>query len=219
MAARKTTRKPKHATPKATKATARKAPRTAGARGGAGKGAARGKKAAGTPAGKKPAPARRAAGKAAARSGGASGRGRAPLKSKRPALKARRPAKKVARVVPILRENPEGLKLARTIARVAQDKKASDVLIIDTRLRGAQVGYDYVVLASGDSDRQLTAIADAVAEALEPQGQIAHSVEASADWVLVNYTDVVAHFFTPDTRATYDLEGLWSDVPRVPLAT
>jgi ribosome-associated protein len=119
--------------------------------------------------------------------------------------------------VPILKENPGALALARTIARVAQDKKASDVLVIDTRLRGAAVGYDYVVLASGDSDRQLVAIADAVEDTLQGQGTRATSIEAASDWVLVNYTDVVAHFFTPDKRTTYDLEGLWSDVPRVPL--
>ena len=43
------------------------------------------------------------------------------------------------------------------------------------------------------------------------------SVQYSADWVLANYHDVVAHFFTPDTRGIYDLEGLWIDAGRVSL--
>jgi len=207
MAARKkTTSKPKQSKPKASRATATTSPRSKRA-------PARKAPSAKRPSGKAAAPRRGAT----ARKPASATRKRAPLRSKRPPLKARRPVKKPTRVV-ILKENPEGLQLARTIARVAQEKKASDVLLIDTRLRGAQVGYDYVVLASGDSDRQLEAIADAVAEALEPQGHTATSVEAASDWVLVNYTDVVAHFFTPDKRATYDLEGLWSDVPRVPLA-
>ncbi len=207
MAARKTTRKPTtKSKPKASKATARPAGKARPGKAGkatrpAGKGA-------------RPAGGGRPAAKASGR--GAAPRKRAPLKARRPALKARRPARKAVRV-PVLAENPQALALARAIAAVAQEKKAHDVVVIDTRLRGAQVGYDYIVLASGDSDRQLTAIADAVAEALEPKGHKAISVEASAEWVLLNHGDVVAHFFTPDTRATYDLEGLWSDVPRVAL--
>lgn len=139
------------------------------------------------------------------------------LKSRRPSLRPKRPAKALPKAKSILSENPEALALARTIAHVAAEKKATDVLIIDTRARGSAVGYDYVVIASGESERQLEAISSAVDEVLRPKGRKAASVEASADWVLANYHDVVAHFFTPDTRGTYDLEGLWSDAPRVPL--
>jgi ribosome-associated protein len=168
------------------------------------------------PGGKK-APAKRARKAPSSRQATAT-RKRPPLKSRRPTLRPRRPGKgkaKAPRLLPTLKENPEALALSRTIARVALDKKATDVVIIDTRLRGSAVGYDYVVLASGDSDRQLEAIADAVDEVLRPRGTRPTSVEASGDWVLVNYADVVAHFFTPEKRAIYDLEGLWSDVPRV----
>jgi ribosome-associated protein len=212
MAARKTTKKPKQ---KASRATATRKPKPTGKAKQAPKRAgasARPASAARKPRVGKAAASRKPTGARAA----AGTRKRAPLKSKRPAARPRKPVR-AARPVAILKENPAGLALARTIARVAHDKKASDVLIIDTRLRGAQVGYDYVVLASGDSDRQLEAIADAVEEALAPGGIRATSIEAASDWVLVNYTDVVAHFFTPDKRAVYDLEGLWSDVPRVQL--
>jgi ribosome-associated protein len=137
--------------------------------------------------------------------------------SKRPSPRPKRPAAKKKVAGPPLKENPAALKLARAIAQVALDKKAQDVLIIDTRLRGSAVGYDYIVLATGESDRQLGAISEALRETLKPQGHRATSVEASPDWVLVNYDDVVGHFFSPDTRSIYDLEGLWSDAPRVAL--
>lgn len=141
-------------------------------------------------------------------------------KAKRPALKPKR--KKVERApkkpAPAARPNPEALLIAQTISKVALDKKAGDVVIIDTSLRGSAVGYDYVVLATGESDRQLAAISEGVDELLKPQGKRAASVEASLDWVCVNYDEgVVAHFFTSDKRELVDLEGLWSDAPRVPL--
>lgn len=115
-----------------------------------------------------------------------------------------------------LPEAPLALALAKSIAQVAVEKKADDVLIIDVRAQSAAVGYDYVVLASGESDRQLTAIHEGVESLLKPQGKRAASVEASPDWVCVNYDEgVVAHFFTPDKRDVMNLEGLWSEAPRV----
>jgi ribosome-associated protein len=129
---------------------------------------------------------------------------------KRPVRTTRR--KSPRRTLP---ENPEGLRLARSLAAAALDKKAADVMILDVRAKGSLVGYDYLVLASGDSERQLTAIADGMDDALRPTGRRATSVEASTDWVLVDYDDVLAHLFTPEKRDVYDLEGFWSDSPRV----
>jgi ribosome-associated protein len=139
-------------------------------------------------------------------------------KTKRPSPRAKRPIKRPnQKPAANLPQNPEALALARTIAAAALEKKAVDVLIIDTRARGASVGYDYVVLASGDSDRQLDAIAASVEEAAKANNRKPTSVESSPEWVLSNFDDVVAHFFTPDKRGAYDLEGLWSDAPRMPL--
>lgn len=137
--------------------------------------------------------------------------------TKRPSARPKRPAAK-KRPALKLHDAPKALALARDIAKVAMEKKALDVLIIDTRARASSVGYDYIVLATGESDRQLGAIADALGETLKPQGHRASSVEPAPDWVLVNYDDVVVHLFTPDKRGVYDLEGLWSDAPRVALA-
>lgn len=139
--------------------------------------------------------------------------------AKRPALKrAAAPKKKVVKAAPKSKAPaaPEALALAREIAAVANDKKAQEVLIIDTRERASSVGYDYLVIASGDSDRQLAAIQEGVDDLLKPRGKRAASVEASPDWLCVTYDDgVIAHFFTPDRREQMDLEGLWSSAPRV----
>lgn len=184
-----------------------------------------------TPARKPPKPTKKPSSKPSSKSApkkGARAKAKAPAArrstGKHAALKAkRRPSGRAkAPVTPKPKfkkapvpENPEGLRLAQAMARVALDKKAEDVLILDLRAKGSRVGYDYLVLASGDSDRQLAAIADAIDDLLRPDGRRATSTEASADWVLVNYDDVMGHFFTPEKRSLYDLEGFWSDAPRV----
>jgi ribosome-associated protein len=140
--------------------------------------------------------------------------------SKRPPTQRKSAAKKPKFVKPKveLHEAPEALALARSIAGVAAEKKAENVVVIDTRSRSEAVGYDYLVLASGESDRQLSAIHEGVEALLKPQGKRASSVEASPDWVLVTYDEgVLAHFFTPDKRDNVDLETLWGDAPRVAL--
>lgn len=173
---------------------------------------AAGKVAAKKPAAKKTAAAKKPAGKKAPARGKQRVAKRPPLRARPKVTKARAPRAPKPPVAPA----PEALALARAIAQVASEKKAADVVVIDTRARASSVGYDYVVLASGDSDRQLAAIHEGVEELLKPQGKRAGSVEASPDWVCVTYDEgVVAHFFTPDRRELMDLEGLWHAAPRV----
>lgn len=179
------------------------------------------KSAASSASAKKKAPAKKPAARKTGARTAAGSKKKAPLKSKRPQARAKRPApkkKKVAAPAPQSIPNPEALKLARAIAAVALDKKASDVLIIDTTAEAQRVGYDYIVLASGDSDRQLEAIASSVDDVLRATGVKPASTETSPDWVLVDYSDVIAHFFTPDARGLYDFEGRWSASPRMPQA-
>lgn len=142
----------------------------------------------------------------------------APRTSKRPSPK--RPIAKKKVVHPSKRgpANPEGLELARAIANVALDKKANDVLVLDLSHKAGAVGYDYLVLASGDSDVQLDALKNGVEALLDTRGRRPSSVEPSPDWVCLNLDDVVVHFFTPDKREMYDLEGLWSDAARVSIS-
>ncbi len=100
-------------------------------------------------------------------------------------------------------------------AEAALDKKAGEVEILDVT---GKVDYaDYLVLMTGQSDRHVAAIADAVEEALANDGWRAISVEGlpRGKWVLIDFVDVVVHVFQEDTRALYDLDGLWMDARRV----
>jgi ribosome-associated protein len=141
----------------------------------------------------------------------------APRKARRAPVK-RPPTKRRAapkRALPVA--NPEGLELARAVAAVALDKKAEQVVLLDLTHKAGAVGYDYLVIASGGSDAQLEALKSGVEALLEARGRRPSSVEPSPDWVCLNLDDVVVHFFTPDKREMYDLEGLWSDAQRLPL--
>ena len=172
------------------------------------------RKAAPSKAKKSPARAKKPAGKTARTP---AGRKTAPRTSRRPSVKRPTAKKKVVvqkRRIP----NPEGLELARAIAVVADDKKATDVLVLDLTHKSGAVGYDYLVLASGDSDVQLDALKNGVEDLLKARGRRPSSVEPSPDWVCLNLDDVVVHFFTPDKREMYDLEGLWSDADRISLS-
>ena len=104
--------------------------------------------------------------------------------------------------------------LAERIAAIASDKKAIDIVVID--LRGI-VGYtDYLVICSGNTERQTTAIYDAVhTELKDTEGVLPQrtSGDREARWIVADYLDVVVHIFTPDARAFYRLEQLWGEAP------
>lgn len=104
--------------------------------------------------------------------------------------------------------------LAREIARYALDKKAHDVLELEM---AALVGYtDYFVVCSGNTDRQVKAIHDAIHEGCKREhGLLPRRVEGAsrAQWILMDYLDVIVHIFTPATREFYRLEQLWGEAP------
>jgi ribosome-associated protein len=99
--------------------------------------------------------------------------------------------------------------------RAALDKKASDVVVLD--LRDTPAFTDFFVLCSGNSQRQVKAIADAVEETLRAAKVRAAHVEGyeRAEWVLLDYFTFIVHVFTPQTRAFYSLERLWGDADRI----
>lgn len=78
---------------------------------------------------------------------------------------------------------------------------------------------DFFLIASGSSDRQVQALADAVQERLRAEGARPLHVEGEgqAKWVLVDYGDFLVHLFEADRRDFYRLERLWSDAPRLVL--
>lgn len=112
-----------------------------------------------------------------------------------------------------------GRATALAIAEIALDKKALNIEIIDVR---GKVDYaDYVVLMSGRSDRQVSALARSIEEELKRKEKIRCSgIEGlgQGSWVLMDFNDVIVHIFHEDMRGYYDLESLWNDAGRVDVA-
>jgi ribosome-associated protein len=103
--------------------------------------------------------------------------------------------------------------LARMCCRLALDKRAEDVIIIDLRKLNAPT--DYFVICSAAADRQVKAIADRIIEGTDERGFKPWHVEGygALKWVLIDYVDVVVHVFHKETREFYSLETLWGDAP------
>ena len=92
-----------------------------------------------------------------------------------------------------------------------EEKKGEDILLLD--LKDIASFTDYFVLCNGTSDRMLDALAKTVVDSMRQQHKKKGRVEGvSRDgWLVVDYGDVVLHLFSPDQRAYYQLEELWSD--------
>ena len=97
----------------------------------------------------------------------------------------------------------------------ALDKKASDVIVLD--LRHTPAFTDYFILCSGQNQRQVKAIADAIEEVLRANRVKPAHVEGydRAEWVLMDFFTFIVHVFTPQTREFYSLERLWGDAQRI----
>lgn len=105
------------------------------------------------------------------------------------------------------------LALARTAGRLALAKKAFDVRIL--KLKELSSICDYFVIASGEADVQVKAIARDIYDELAAQGYKPTYREGhrEGNWVLLDYIDVVVHIFYEPTRRFYALEKLWGDAP------
>lgn len=99
--------------------------------------------------------------------------------------------------------------------RAAQDKKASDVVVLDLRKAGGFT--DYFLICTGQNARQISAIADGVETTLRTEyGErpaLTEGVQKS-EWILLDYFNFVVHIFSPDCRAFYGLERLWGNAER-----
>jgi ribosome-associated protein len=112
------------------------------------------------------------------------------------------------------------LQIALAAARIAEENRGRDVTILD--MRELTPIFDYFVLATGTSRRQLHAISEEIDRVLETEmGDRRLGIEGYVEgrWVLLDYGDVVVHLFDPDSRDYYALEQLWSDARQVPRAT
>jgi len=107
-------------------------------------------------------------------------------------------------------------KLARLCREFADNKKAENIVILDVRKLSSVT--DYFVIASGTSEPHLRAIVDEITEELRGEhGLRPRAVDGTVHgaWVVLDYFDVIVHIMRHDVREHYDLEGLWSDAPRV----
>lgn len=110
-------------------------------------------------------------------------------------------------------QKSEAEMLARVAARALDEKKGFDVKIIDLReLQSAPSRF--FVIASGNVPSHVSALSDAVHEAVKKMfGQNPSKVEGynNAEWILMDYFDVVVHIFQKDKRDYYRLDQLWAD--------
>lgn len=103
--------------------------------------------------------------------------------------------------------------LSKVIIKGMEEKKASDIVVMDLRdIKNAVT--DFFVICSGNSDTQLDAIADSIEEEVIKIGEgnpWKSEGKSSRQWILVDYVNVVAHIFLKEKRSFYDLEDLWGD--------
>ncbi|MBR5931485.1 MAG: ribosome silencing factor [Lachnospiraceae bacterium] len=105
--------------------------------------------------------------------------------------------------------NPK--EIAKNAFLYLDEKKAIDIKIID--ISKISVIADYFIICGGSNSRQVKAIAENVEEKLGKAGVIPKSTEGyqNANWILLDYQDVIIHIFNQEQRLFYDLERIWSD--------
>lgn len=110
-----------------------------------------------------------------------------------------------------------GLSLARRLARICFDKKATGIVLLD--MRKTKLLTDYFLLCSTESEKQSRAIAEECMAQLKEKGAPLPTAAGldSGGWVVLDSGSVVCHIFRKDLRQFYNLEGLWEEAPRIPL--
>lgn len=114
------------------------------------------------------------------------------------------------------RDGEDSLKRAKLAAQVIADNRGEDIVILD--LRKLTYAFDYFVIATGTSNRQLHAMSDAVDELfVKEMKERRPSTEGYRDsrWILSDYGDVVIHLFEAETRDYFRLEDLWGSADRI----
>jgi ribosome-associated protein len=111
---------------------------------------------------------------------------------------------------PISKVHNDTDEMLRLVLASLDDMKAEDITQID--LRGKSAIADYMVVASGTSNRHVGGIASRVVDNLRKAGIAKPRVEGmtNCDWVLIDAGDIIVHVFRPEVRAFYGLEKMWS---------
>ena len=107
---------------------------------------------------------------------------------------------------------------AIVLAKALDSKKGNEIKVLKTQ--NLPTLADYFVICTAPSNTQVKAMSDACEEAMEKQGEHVHHIEGHRDgtWLLLDFSDVVVHVFTDETRKFYDLERLWGDAEEVDLS-
>jgi len=97
----------------------------------------------------------------------------------------------------------------------ALEKKAKNIIILN--MQKVTSFADYSMVCSGNSDRQVQSIAQAIEENMKKNGFLPLGIEGerTAQWILMDYADIIVHVFYEPVRDFYDMERLWSDAPRM----
>ena len=101
--------------------------------------------------------------------------------------------------------------IARLVIEALEEKKAEDIKVID--ISQLTVIADYFIIAGGSNRSQIQALSDNVAEKLGRAGHPLKQMEGydTANWVLMDFGDVIVHVFDKENRLLYDLERIWRD--------
>ena len=104
-----------------------------------------------------------------------------------------------------------GKEMARLACKALEDKKAVDIKVID--IEKVSILADYFIIASGTNRNQVQAMADNAEEILGRAGYEPRQIEGyqNANWILMDYRDLVIHICDEENRLFYDLERIWRD--------
>ncbi len=110
---------------------------------------------------------------------------------------------------------PISLERAMQCARIGDDNKAKDIVILD--LRGITPIFDFFILMTGASRRQIHTLAEEVDDYMRSEGEKRLSIQGyqASRWVVQDYGDIVVHVFDANSREYYALEELWADAPHI----
>lgn len=109
--------------------------------------------------------------------------------------------------------------LARIAIEALEDKKAEDISVID--ISEVSVIADYFIIAGGSNPSQIQALSDSVEEKLGRAGCPVRQIEGydTANWVLLDFGDVIVHVFDRENRLLYDLERIWRDGKQIEVSS
>ena len=101
--------------------------------------------------------------------------------------------------------------MVKIAVKALEDKKGEDIRVID--IQKVSILADYFIIASGSNTSQVQAMADSVEEELGKAGHECRQVEGynTANWILMDYNDIIVHVFSREDRLFYDLERIWRD--------